>query len=283
MMVTRIHAMESSIEDIEFIASSKHRVGVLDTLAERRCDRGGLRSATGGSSPTIGRVLADFEERRWIERVGRTYQLTPLGEFVTQRFMELCEAMEAERQLRDVWQWLPREMEGFSVALFADAVVAYPGPGYPYEPVERVIQLVEESDSMRGFGATVFKSIANEAVCQAVLDGMEYEYVYPPEVLAATVAWNRDMVEKAAAKDHCAVFVHDDLPDKQRCGFGIFDDRVGICCHDAESRALRAWIDTDAPEAREWALSVFEHYRKEAQPADESHMNAPVPGQITVP
>jgi hypothetical protein len=67
-------------------------------------------------------VLADFEERRWIERSGPTYELTPLGEFVAERFADLCDAMETEGKLRDVWQWLPREMEGFSVDLFADAV-----------------------------------------------------------------------------------------------------------------------------------------------------------------
>ena len=275
--------MDPSVEEIEFVVSSAHRVGVLDALSVRSRDRGDLRSVTGASSPTMGRVLGDFEDRRWIERSGPTYELTPLGEFVAERFSELREAMATERKLRDVWRWLPREMEGFSVELFADAVVAYPGPGYPYEPVERVIQLVEESDSMCGLGTTVFKSIANEAVCLAVLDGMAFEYVYPPEVLAATVAWDPEMVERAAAEDHCTVLVHDDLPDRERCGIGIFDHRVGICCHDADSRALMAWIDTDAPEAREWALSVFERYREEARPADETAMATPVPEGFTVP
>lgn len=278
----RMFDMGSSIEDIEFIASSKHRVGVLDALAGGGCDRDDLRAATGASSPTMGRVLNAFEERRWIERTGPTYELTPLGEYVVERFAELREAMQTERKLRDVWRWLPREMEGFSVELFADAVIAYPGSGYPYEPIERVLQLVEESDWMCGFGATVFKSIANEAICLAVLDGMEFEYVYPPEVLAATVAWDQEMVEKAAAMEHCTVLVHDNLPDKKRCGFGIFEHRVGICCHDADSRALRAWIDTDAPEAHEWALSVFERYRDEARLADETDMNVPIPEGITV-
>lgn len=275
--------MDSSTEEIEFIARSKHRVGVLDALAGQDCTRDELRTATGASSPTMGRVLGDFEGRRWIERIGSTYELTPLGEFVAGRFADLHDAMATERKLRAVWRWLPREMEGFSVELFADAVVAYPGPGYPYEPVTRVIELVEKSDSMRGLGTTVFKSIANEAVCLAVLDGMAFEYVYPPEVLAATVAWDPDMVERAAVQDHCTVLVHDDLPDKERCGIGIFDRRVGICCHDADTRALMAWIDTDAPEAREWALSVFERYRREARPADEAAMSTPVPEGFTVP
>ena len=275
--------MPEPVDDIEFIASSTHRVGVLDALAGGPCDRDDLRAATGASSPTMGRVLSAFEERRWIERRGPLYELTPLGDYVAERFAGLRDALETEQRLREVWRWLPREMEGFSVELFADAVIAYPGSGYPYEPVERVIELVEESEWMCGFGATVFKSIANEAICLKVIDGMEFEYVYPPEVLAATVAWDKEMVARAAQQDHCTVLVHDDLPDKKRCGFGIFEDRVGICCHDADSRALRAWIDTDAPEAREWALSVFERYRDEARPADETDMETPIPEQIAIP
>ena len=275
--------MGPPIEEIEFISSSKHRVGVLGFLSERGYDRADLQSLTGAHASTIGRVLGDFEERRWIERTGPTYELTPLGEYVAERFEELRGAMEVENKLRDVWEWLPREMEGFSAELFADAVVAYPEPGYPYEPVDRVVQLVEESDSVAALGATVFKSVANEAFCRAALDGTEVEVVFSPDVLAATVAWNPDRFEEVAATGHSTILVHDDLPDRERCGIDIFDDRVGICCHDTETRALRAWVDTDAPEARAWARSVFERYRDEARPVDEDVLDTPIPERFTTP
>ena len=71
--------MTRQLDEIEFLARSVHRVGVLDVLAEGPRDRDDLRAATGASSPTIGRVLADLEDRRWIERAGATYELTPLG------------------------------------------------------------------------------------------------------------------------------------------------------------------------------------------------------------
>ena len=263
-----MYTMDFSTEDIEYLVRSDHRIAVLDALAERAHDRYELRSITGASSPTVGRILAAFEDRRWIEREGPTYRLTPLGEFVAERFLDLCEAMEIERKLRDVWQWLPREMDGFTVDLFADAVISHPGPGYPYEPVERLTQLIQETDRLRGFDSIVFKSINNETVCRAVLDGMELEYVYSPTALEATVAWNPERVMEAAARENCTVLVHEALPDGERCGLGISDDRVGICCHDAETGALTAVIDTDAPEAREWAISVFERYRDEARPIE---------------
>lgn len=149
-------------------------------------------------------------------------------------------------------------MEGFTVDLFADAVVSYPGPGYPYQPIERLTQLIDGTDRLRGFDSIVFKSSNNEAVCQVVLDGMELKYVYSPTALEATVAWYPEQVMEAATRGNCTVLVHNDLPDGNRCGLGIVDDRAGNCCHDAETGALTAVIDTGAPEAREWAVSVFE-------------------------
>lgn len=256
--------MDAAIEEIDFLARSSHRVGVIEELARGARDRRELRAATAASSPTMSRVLADFEAREWVVRDGPTYELTPLGEFVADRFLELRDAMDIERTLRDVWQWLPREMEGFSIDLFADAVVSYPGPGYPYEPIERLTHLIEGTTRLRGFDSIVFKSINNETVCRAVLDGMELEYVYSPTALEGTLVWNPDRIREAASREHCRIYVHDALPDGNRCGLGIVDDRVGICCHDPETGALTAVIDTDAPAAREWAIATFERVRREA-------------------
>ena len=258
--------MPSSLENIEFLARSEHRLGVLGTLAEEGCTRHELCTATGATSPTIGRILSDFEDRRWTVRDGKTYALTPLGEFVADRFADLHGAMETERELRDVLEYIPREMEGFTVDLFSNAVVSYPGPEYPYEPIERVSHLIEETARMRGFGTTVFKSVNNETVCRCVLDGMEYEYIYSPDVLQSTIAWDPKRVANAAACENCTILIHDDLPDQDRCGLGIFDDRIGICCHNSETGALEAVIDTADPEARSWAISVFDRHRAEASP-----------------
>ncbi|MFC5279038.1 helix-turn-helix transcriptional regulator [Halorubrum rubrum] len=256
---------ESPIDDIAYLARSGHRIGVLATLAEEPKKRHELCSSTGASSPTIGRILGDFDDRRWIVRDGSTYELTPLGEYVVERFQDLQRAMETERELRDVWEYIPREMEGFSVDLFADAVVSYPGPGYPYEPVERVSQLVEGTTKLRGFGTTIFKSVNNETICRCVMDGMDYEYIYPPEVLRATIEWDPERVAQAASCDNCTILLHDAIPDKERCGLGIFDDRIGICCHNQETGLLEAVIDTDDPNAREWAISVFDRHRADAR------------------
>ena len=256
------------LDEISFLARSEHRVAVLDALGERGCERNDLIAATGASSPTMGRILSDFEDRRWILRDGRTYELTPLGEFVTDQFIALRDAMTTEQKLRDVWQWLPREMEGFSIDLFTDPVIAYPGPGYPYQPVERVTQLIEGADVMRGFGTTVVKSSNLDAACRAILDGMEFEFIFSPTVLETIVAWNPTRIAEAAACENSTTLLHDALPDSQWCGLGIYDDRVGICCHDTETGVLQASIDTDSQSALAWAESIYERYRAEASALD---------------
>jgi len=260
--------MAPGIDTVEFLARSAHRVGVLEALHDGPTDRGRLREVTGASSPTVGRILSDFQDRRWVDRDGATYLLTPLGEFVADRFLDLRDAMDVEVKLRDVWRWLPHEIPGFSVDLFADAVVSYPGPAYPYEPVERLGDLIESTTTLRGFDSIVFKSSNLETACGAVLDGMAFEYVFAPEALEGTFAWNPERMREVAACDNATVFVHDHLPAGDRCGLGIVDDRAGICCHDPGTGALVAVVDTDAPEAREWAVSTFERVKAEATPVD---------------
>ena len=269
--------MTAGIANIQFLATSTHRVGVLEALRGGPADRRELREATGASSPTVGRVLADFEERRWLVRDGPTYWLTPLGEYVADRFLALRDAMETEEKLRDVWQWLPVEMPGFSVDLFADAVVSYPGPGYPYQPVERLGQLIASTSSLRGFDSIVYKSSNLETVCGAVLEGMTFEYVFTPEALEGMFAWKPDRILEVTACENATVLVHDHLPDGDRCGLGIVDERAGICCHDVATGALVAVIDTDAPEARDWAVSVFEQIRAEANPVDTAAFESRAP------
>jgi|GEM_PF-6626660 len=48
-------------------------------------------------------------------------------------------------------------------------------------------------------------------------------------------------------------------------GLAIFDDRVGVGGDDDETGLLRAFIDTDEPSVRAWALDQYERYRAAAE------------------
>lgn len=262
--------MNESLEEIEFLASSAHRVGVLDALVERPCDRHDLRDETGASAPTIGRVLADFEERHWIERDGRWYRLTGLGAFVAERFGEFVDAMTIERRLREITPWLPYELDGFSVDLLTDAVVSFPGEGYPYEPMDRNRQLVEGTETIRGFGMVLLKASVLEHFFDSVLDGLAVTMIYPPPVFDTIYAWDPELVAEAVALEHHDVYVHDDLPNSEWCGLCLTDDHLSICCYEPDTGMLRSLVDTDATQAYEWGESIVDRYRADATPLDEA-------------
>ena len=258
--------MSGTLDDIEFIASSNHRVGVLDTLDSCACDRDELRAVTGASSPTIGRILADFQDRNWIKREGRTYQLTSLGEYVADQFAQFREAMTYERRLREVWPWLPHDIDDFGVELFTDVVVSKPGPGFPYKPVERLTELMRTTRTMRGFGVALLKSGNLEPFFDRTLNGMECEYIYPPAVFEDLLAWNQETVVEAATRPNYSVLLHNDLPLDKRCGVCLFDERVSICCYDPGTGTFQSLIDTESDEMRTWAETHYERFRTEARP-----------------
>lgn len=261
--------MDATRDDIEFLVSSTHRIEVLNTLSHHSCDRHGLRSATGASSPTMGRILTDFQDRHWIEREGSTYRLTELGTFVADQFSEFTAAMTYQRRLRDIWPWLPHEIDGFSSMLFTDVVISQPGPGYPYKPIERLTELITETNTMRGFGMALLKSGNLEPFFEHVLDGLTCEYIYPPAVFEELLSWDEATVVETVTQADYTVLLHDDLPLDDRCGICVFDDRVSICCYDQETGMLQSLVDTESDEMRAWAESYYQQFRTEAQRLDD--------------
>ncbi|WP_255192464.1 helix-turn-helix transcriptional regulator [Natronobeatus ordinarius] len=262
--------MGTTLDDIEFLVSSDHRVGVLDALASGPCDRDDLRTATGASSPTMGRILTDFQDRHWIERDGRTYQLTDLGTFVADRFEEFRGAMASQRQLREVWPWLPHELEGFDIELCSDVVVSQPGPGYPYRPIERLTACLTTTRTMRGFGMALLKSGNLEPFFDQVRNGLECEYIYPPTVFEELLSWDEETVVEMVTRANYTVLLHDGLPLDERCGICLFDDRVSICCYDPETGALQSLVDTESDGMRTWAETYYDQFRDEARPLEDA-------------
>ncbi|WP_290813217.1 winged helix-turn-helix domain-containing protein [Halovivax sp.] len=273
--------MDSTPDDIEFLVASDHRVGTLDALASGPRDRDELRSATGASSPTMSRILTDFEERNWLEREGRTYRLTGLGEFVADRLAEFVDAMTIERQLRDVWRWLPHEFDGFSVELFSDVDVTYPGPGYPDRPTERRLELIGETARWRGFGVAMLGLRTLETSFDRFLDQQDEfrcEYIYPPEVFEELLSWgDTETIVEAADSDSYTVLLHEDLPTDDRYEICLFDDRVTICCYDHEKGGLQALVETTSPDVRTWAESYYERFRNEAQHLGDAYERGSLP------
>lgn len=254
----------AAVDDVAFLARSPHRVATLAALVDGPLSRSALRETTGVSPSTIGRTLGAFERRHWVERNGRKYEITDPGAFVAAGMRDLVARVETERRLRDVWQWLPTELSGFTVDLVADGVVTVAEPGNPYRPVERFVTLLEETARFRFVGVDLALLVpCKDAFRRRVLDGMRAEIVDPPDVASNVLATHAEHCSEPLASGNLTVRVHDGVPP---CGISIFDDRVAVTGYDDDSGTVTVLVDTDDPAAREWAKSTFETYRRDARP-----------------
>ncbi len=251
----------SPIDDIGYLARSEHRAPALVALTVRPRSRSELWEMTGVSSSTIRRTLSEFEDRNWIRRNDYRYETTQLGAFIASAMAELIERFETERKLRGVWEWLPGEESGFAVEMCTEATVTVADADDPYRPVNRFKSLLRETGRFRfaGFDVALLEPCKDE-LCQRIVDGMQAEIIDPPRVAKYIRNTCPELFAEALASGNLTVQLHDDLPSY---GVGIFDDRVAVSGYDPDSVTVRVLVDTDAPEAREWAESVYESYRRQ--------------------
>lgn len=257
---------DSPIGDIAYLARSDHRVPALVALTERPRSRSELCELTGVSSSTIRRTLDEFEDRIWIRKDGYQYAATRLGEVVASGMEELVEQVETERQLRDVWHWLPDEISDFSVETWAAMTVTVAGPDAPYRPVNRFESLLEETAEFR----FVHPKIALMEPCLDVLlqlldEGVDIVLVDQQDSHTYFITTYPERSAEMMQRDNFTVLEHDSLPPY---GLGLLDDRVAISCYEQESGTVQALVDTDVAAVREWAESTYEMYRSDALPVE---------------
>lgn len=258
--------MANSIEDIEFLARSEHRVAALRTLDEGPRDRDELRAATEASKATVARLLNEFDDRNWVVRDGNQYELTDLGEFVAEEFLQLVDRMETERTLRDVWRWFPTDLPGFTVRMLSGVVVSFPEPDQPYRSTPRFVELVESAQALRGFSARSLKPTSYEAIVRNAVDGMESELIIPPAVTRDMLtAVSEETLREAIESGHLTVLENDSYP--MESGFALFDDRLSLWGRD-EKGVVRAGLDTGSADAIDWGESVYEDVRSGARVVD---------------
>ncbi len=257
---------DNAVDDIAFLTRSSHRVAALGAVSESPHSRNELIDATGVSSSTIRRTLRDFEDRSWVDRNGRRYEATRLGEFVASAVDGLVERMETERKLRDVWYWLPDEVAEFTTETWSEMSVTVAEPDYPYRPVRRFESLLQKTDGFRFIGPEVaLMEPCMDTLEGLVKEGAEVTLVDRQSCHTYFISTYPDWCSEIIEHEGFTVLEHDELP---AYGVGILGDLVVISCYEQDSGAVRSIIEADTEEAREWAESIYDTYHSEARPLE---------------
>lgn len=259
--------MGPPLGDVEFLARSEHRLEVLDALAEQPRSRAALRALTGASSSTIGRMLHEFEDRCWIERIDHRYEATLLGAFVVEGLTTLLERMETERELRAVMRWFPTDGVDFDVVrCLSDAEIVLSTESDPMAPVRRAGRQVRGGTRLRFLTTQVTVSYFGAVKETVRRNGMTVEGIVTPAARDTLLSDTpiTAVYRELHGSDDAVLSVADDVPFILQ----IIDDRVGLGLVDAASNP-RGLILSDDGTVHEWAVDTFETCHDEARPIRE--------------
>lgn len=254
--------MEETLAEIEFLALSPNRVTVLSSLAGGRHTRSELAEVTGASQATLGRILGDFEERNWVRRESGGYVATATGRLVADGFEELMSVVDTERELREVVTYLPTDAMGFDVRCLADATIVTPTQTRPNAPLQRLLTLMADADSV-----TAFSHAFNDQSLSVVADragDLEFQAVLTRGAVDALTGDERlsESLRSVITSESANVNVYDgEIP----VAVTIADDVVNILARD-DRGVVQASVDTSHEAVREWAQRRFEHYRVQSSP-----------------
>ncbi|WP_170977391.1 helix-turn-helix transcriptional regulator [Halorussus salinisoli] len=257
--------MNAAIDELAFLANSSNRVEILDALADAPRTRYDLLEQTEISRVTLGRILRELENRRWIVRRDREYRLTPLGEWICDEFTDVVEAVEAEHQLREAVRWLPSELVTFDVRCLRGAEVILLDGADMTKLERRILEFHRSGEWIRGFARGVSPEAVENHWELALYEGTRIEMVVTPDTLDAlqndppSVQRFRDLLDHHRAH----YLLYEDVP----LSVGIVDDTVGITLTD-ERGIPQGGVATDNEAVYEWAVDLFETYWEKAEVID---------------
>ncbi len=258
--------MSSSLEEIEFLARSPHRVEVLESLAEAPRTRHELKERADVSRITIRRLLDDLEDRGWIDHDDGQYESTAKGRIVAREFARLQSNLSVADDLTEALPWLPTREFDFDLAYLRDADVLLTSDWENQtEVIRHAADLVEGTQRIAGTAIGFSHAVVDEIRDHVVEGNGEFEVV----INAACQRMIRNdpdlrerFQEMLASGD---ATLHHYTGDRPLHMVVTFDDRVQICGH-VEHGPPPGSVESTDPRVLAWARSYFENARAGSDP-----------------
>ncbi|WP_224450534.1 helix-turn-helix transcriptional regulator [Haloprofundus salilacus] len=256
-------------DDDTLLLEALKRADALRALRNGPMTRANLMDVLGVSRTTIHRTVRSLEEQDLIIQKGSTFELSAFGRTVADEVSTYRRRLSAAQHVKSFLETISDAPFDLDVGLLAEATVTKVEPTNPYAPVGRFMELLKQSETLRGFDTTTVAPIYVEEIREEILGGMETDIVYLPTVIEDMLDAYPDDLTAAAESGRLSLWKHDELP----FGLAIFDERIGLGAYDDETGMLRVFVDTDAPEARKWAVDLYRQYREEAGSTDLSSVS----------
>ncbi|WP_276275266.1 winged helix-turn-helix domain-containing protein [Haladaptatus sp. QDMS2] len=250
------------LDDVEFLASSENRVTVLEALTVEPYTRGELHDLTGVSQPTLGRILEDFEDRRWIKKRERRYHLTRLGSLLADEFGVLLDTVETIQMLAELETILPLDEMDFDVRMFGDARITAPQPPDIFAHARRAETLAMEASHARSLTANFYPDLLPKTHELVIEGGQTQEAIVSAAAFDAIISQPgaAEIARELLESGKMTIYRYDgEVP----IGFALFDEIAVIFPYDEQMREY-ALIETENETIRSWVEAQMDGYQEQA-------------------
>ena len=246
------------LDEIEFLARSANRIEVLSALVEDTLTRQELADRVDVSQPTLGRILRDLEDRRWVAADGDRFRVTATGELVATGITDLRDRLATETKLRDVIEWVPTDAVDVDLCHFSDAEITTPTQTRPNAPIERMLDLLGETEQA-SLLSHAFNGQKLRLVRDRTVDGsLQTRGVFGEEAIRAIEATAdlRELLVDIVASEAAEIrVVSAEIP----VAVEVTDSRTHLLLRDDDG-IVRASLDTADPTVRSWAEDLHKQY-----------------------
>ena len=247
-----------------FLVEAVKRASLFEQLADGPYDVPELVDDLEMSRSTVHRSVQSFLEKDLLRETDDGLELTGLGRCVGEAVADFQARADAAAELGSFLNTAEPTAVDVPLEVFADATAIHPKPRQPHFAVKRIIELIERSESVRIFSSIISPFYVDVAY-REMMEGTDIEVIFDQEVIEIIATEYTEKAVEAAATGQFDVRVRESLPFE----LFVFDDRMGMAAHDDDGIA-RVFVESDAPEAVEWAEQTYDRYRESAERIDVS-------------
>lgn len=249
------------LDELAFLARSKTRMAVLESLSDQPRDLRDLSDDLGVPRTTLSDNLVQIEERGWIERTEGAYRLTTLGRTVNRVVSACRRSIGTANDLSPFLESVPEPEHDIDVSrLHGSSVVTAEFPR-PYAPVERFRDVVEDASTFRGLMPIVLPNLGEFFRRQFVDAGLEVEILLDERTFDVFVEQFDGLAELACPAGQVQLCIYEGDVD---FGLVLLDETV-VLVSMYDNGLVDTVVTNDSPAAYEWGESVYESYRSEVE------------------
>lgn len=247
-------------ETIEFLSGSIHRYHVLKALRDRPMEIRDLKDELNVPRTTIQRNVKELEEKEWVRRGDSGYKTTLVGRLILDKFADAVDSVRQVQSVAPFFTW-SGELPGLTAETLEGAVVTTPEPHRPHNPLNAIIESLQDANRVRAFLPTLsalfltqyFNSTeAAETVVELILSKDVTEMMENLDTADDIPLWKKNNVD---------CYVYDgNLP----VGIFRFNGQLSLTAYDEEGR-IRALLESESEPAIDWAENLYDQYRSMAE------------------